>query len=121
MAWRDLAEKLDREVVHAFDEGGVQLQPMLANGQTDGDPFDIPAEFDRAYVDQALQDGLAVSTTRPVAWIHYADLPPGKVIQPSWRLVVLTGPNAGTYSIDSLEPNNDATGTMLRLKRARNP
>ncbi len=30
-AWRDLADKLDEVVVHAFDESGVSLQKM-ANG-----------------------------------------------------------------------------------------
>jgi len=118
MTWRDLATKLDEVVVHAFAEGGISLQKM-ASGAPQGDPIPVPAEFDSAYVDQSIQDGMTVSTTRPAAWIHYADLPDGVEIAQNDRLVVAAGPNAGTWSIDSLEPNSDNTGVMLRLKVAR--
>ena len=119
MTWRDLADKLDEVVVHAFDEGGISLQKM-ANGAPQGDPIPLPAEFDSAYVDQSIQDGMTVSTTRPAAWLHYADLvAAGTTVAVNDRLVIASGPNAGTWSIDSLEPNSDNTGVMLRLKVAR--
>ena len=120
MAWRDLADELDGQVVSTFDELGVSLQKMAA-GQPSGDPVPVPAEFDAAYVDQSLgSDGVLVSTTRPVAWLHYADLPAGIVVAVGDRLVVAApSPNAGTYTVDSLEPNSDVTGVMLRLKVSR--
>ncbi len=119
MAWRDLADRLDGTVVHAFDETGVQLQKM-ANGVAQGAPIPIPAEFDAAYVDQALQDGEMVSTTRPAAWVHTADLTAlGTTVAVNDRLVLTTGPNARTYVVDSIEHNSDQTGAMLRLKVSR--
>jgi hypothetical protein len=120
MAWRDLAADLDAEVVHTFDETGVTLQKMAA-GQPSGAPIAVPAEFDAAYIDQSLgPDGVYISTTRPVAWLHYADLPAGVAVAIGDRLIAAApSPNAGTYTVDSLEPNSDKTGVMLRLKVSR--
>jgi hypothetical protein len=119
MSWRDLADKLDQVTVATFDEGGVTLQKMAA-GVPSGAPIPLPAEFDAAFVEQSVEDGLTVATTRPAAWIHYADLEaasPGTVVVAGDRLIVAApSPNAGTYSIDSIEPNSDRTGAMLRLK-----
>ncbi len=120
MAWRDLATAMDAVVVHTFDETGVSLQKMGAGGVTVGLPIPIPAEFDSAYVDETVgSDGMVVSTTRPAAWLHYGDLPAGTVVAAGDRIVVAGGPNAGTYTVDSLEPNSDNTGVMLRLKVSR--
>jgi hypothetical protein len=119
MTWRYLADRLDGVTVSTFDEGGVSLQKMAA-GVTAGVPIPLPVEFDAAYVDQSVQDGLVVSTTRPAAWIHYADLPAGVVLAPGDQLLVAApSPNVGTYVVDSIEPNSDRTGAMLRLKVSR--
>lgn len=119
MTWRAIADRLDADVVHTFDEGGVQLQKMAA-GAPQGAPIPIPAEFDGAYVDQSIQDGQLVSTTRPMAWLHYDDLTAaGTAVAVADRLVLTTGPNAGTYTVDSLEPNSDNTGATVRLRRSR--
>jgi hypothetical protein len=92
----------------------------MVGGQPQGNPVAIPAEFDSAYVDQSLSDGVVVSTTRTAAWLHYGDLPAGVMPAPGDRLIVAApSPDAGTYTIDSLEPNSDNTGVMLRLKVSR--
>jgi hypothetical protein len=122
MAWRDLATALDQVVVHTFDEGGCSLQPMSGpppSGTPVGGPIAVPAEFDPAFQDQAIEDGQTLSIQRIVADIHYDDLPTGTVIAVGWQFIVATpSPNAGTYYVDSLEPNNDKTGVRLRLKKS---
>jgi hypothetical protein len=116
MAWRDIADKMDADVVHTFDEGGCSLQPMAA-GAPGGAAIAIPAEFDPAFVDQTIEDGQTVGIQRIIADVHLADLPANTTIAPSWRFIVAAGPNAGTYVVDSIETNNDKTGVRLRLKR----
>lgn len=118
-SWHDLADRLDQVVVHTFDNTGVTLQKMAA-GAPSGAPIPIAAEFDSAYVDESVgSDGMVVSTTRPAAWIHYADLPAGVTVEPNDRIVILApAPNADTYIVDSLVPNGDNTGVMLRLKKS---
>jgi hypothetical protein len=117
MAWRDIAAKLDADVVHTFDEGGCSLQPIVA-GSPVGAPIPIPAEFDPAFVDQVIEDGQTVGIQRIIADIDLADLPDSTTIVPSWRFIIAgPNPNAGTYVVDSLETNNDKTGVRLRLKR----
>ncbi len=114
--WRDLANLVDGEVVSAFDETGVELQKM-ANGVAQGAPIPLPCEFEPAYVDERLVDGQVVSTTRPAAWLHNDDLAKAATtVAVNDRLILTIGPSAGTYTVDSLEPNNDRTGVMLRLK-----
>ncbi len=107
---------MDQISVHTFDEGGVTLQAMV-NGAPSGAPIPVPCDFDPAFVDQAIEDGMTVLMQRIVADIHYGDLPDGTVILPGWRLLIVAGPNEGTYVVDSLEPNKDKTGVQLRLKR----
>src|SRR5262245_16150370 len=54
--WRDLAEQLDRVVVHTFDYGKVSFQKM--NGSTPvGAPVQLPAEYEANVVTLDVQDG----------------------------------------------------------------
>ena len=115
MAWRDLAERLDRAVVRAFDYGGVSFQKM--NGEAAvGAPAPLPAEFDGNFVSLDMNDGSQVSTASKVLFVHYGDLPAGVTIEAGDRFILASGHAAGTYEVDDAEPNGDLTGAVVRLK-----
>lgn len=116
MAWRDLADRVDRVAVRTFDFVGITFQKM-ANGVAVGAAVPIPAEFDGAFRELQLQDGVEAATMQPVAWVHYADFPPDVRPEEDDRLTVPAGPFADTYAIAQVEANNDGNGAILRLVR----
>jgi hypothetical protein len=54
------------------DRFGVPATCTLKGTTT---PIPITVVFDRAHQEQAFEDGIVVSVTRPVATVHDADLP----------------------------------------------
>lgn len=118
--WRDLAAALDRVVVRTFDFGGILFQKM-ANDAAVGAPVAIPAEFDGAFRELQVRDGIEAPTMQPVAWVHFADFPAGTVPEEDDRLIVPAGPFADTYAIAQVETDSDGTGATLRLVRLSKP
>jgi hypothetical protein len=117
MAWRDLADELDRLVVETFDYGGVTLQKVDAAGQPAGDPIPLPAEFESGFVRVDTGDGTEAVSTGPALTFHYGHLADGVEVAERDRFIVSSGKAAGTYVVDLLEPNADRTGATARLKR----
>lgn len=121
MGWRDLAAAVDRIAVHSFDHGGILFQKVDAAGDPAGDPLPIPAEFDGAFKEVAVGDGVKATTMQPVAWIHFGDFPNGVRPEDDDRLIVSDGQFAGTYVVASVEANDDGSGAILRLVRRSKP
>ena len=121
MTWRDLADRLDQVVNATFDHGGITFQKM--NGTTPvGTPVGVPVEFDGAFKEIEVHDGVQSTTMQPVAWIHFADLAAfALVAEEGDRLIVTGGPFADVYVVSSVEPNSDGTGAELRLTRRIKP
>ena len=115
-AWRDLAQRLDRTVVHTFDCGDVTFQKKV-DGVADGAPVPLPAEFDATNVSLDMLDGNQISTVGKALYVHYADLPTGVTIEIEDRFIVASGEAAGTYAVDDVQPNSDMTGAQVLLKR----
>ena len=120
MAWRDLADRVDQVAVRTFDFGGITFQKM-AEGVASGAAFGIPAEFDGAFKELQLQDGVEAATMQPVAWVHYADFPADVRPEEDDRLTVPAGPFAAIYAIAQVEPNSDGNGALLRLVKLHKP
>lgn len=119
MAWRDLAENLDATVVRTFDYGGVSFQKMNGNAPV-GAPLPLPAEFEGAFVSIDTGDGTQASTVGPALTVHYADL--GELApERGDHFILASGRAAGTYVVDDVEPNDDRTGAVLKLKRRTKP
>lgn len=116
MAWRDMAERLDRTVVETFDYGDVAFQKMDGDDPA-GLPVPLPAEFDGGHVSIQSSDGQSLSTVGKALYIHYGHLPPGTKPEQADRFVIGSGRAAGTYEVDDVEENDDATGAIVRLKR----
>jgi hypothetical protein len=116
MAWRDQAERLDRNVVRAFDYGDVIFQKMDGDVAV-GAPASLPAEFDATNVSLDMLDGNQISTVGKALYVHYADLPTGVTIETEDRFIIASGEAAGTYAVDDVQPNADMTGAQVLLKR----
>lgn len=121
MAWRELAAQVDKIAVRTFDYGGILFQKMDAAGAPLGDPFGIPADFDGAFKEFAVEAGEQATTMQPVALVHFADFPPGVMPEEDDRLIVTGGPHAATYVVASIEINDDGSGGMLRLVKRTKP
>lgn len=120
MSWRDLAARVDQIAVRTFDYGGILFQKMDAEGVPLGEPVGIPADFDGAFKEFAVEAGEQAATMQPAALVHFADFPPGVMPEEDDRLIVAGGPHAATYVVASVEVNDDGSGGMLRLvKRAK--
>lgn len=119
MAWRDLVEKLDAKVVATFDYGDVSFQKMNGTDPV-GDPVPLPAEFEGAFVSIDTNDGGQASTVGPALTVHYADLG-DRQVAPGDRFILATGRAAGTYVVDDVQPNDDRTGALVKLKRRTKP
>jgi hypothetical protein len=116
MAWRDLAEQLDQAVVHTFDYGGVSFQKM-AGAVLVGAAVPLPAEYEANFVSLDVQDGNQVSTLGPALTVHYADFPAGVMPAIGDRFILASGRAAGTYVVDDEQPNDDRTGSVIKLKK----
>lgn len=116
MAWRDLATRLDRAAVHAFDYGGVSFQKM-ANGAPSGAAVPIPGDFSAAFVEVGGGDRVEGATRSVVIDVHFGDFPVGVRPAAGDRIILATGDAAGTYVIDSAEDNDHLTGALLRLRK----
>lgn len=121
MAWRDLAAQVDKIAVRTFDYGGILFQKMDAAGAPLDDPIGIPADFDGAFKEFAVEAGEQASTMQPVALVHFADFPHGVMPEEDDRLTVTGGPHAATYVVASVEINDDGSGGMLRLVKRTKP
>lgn len=67
MAWAALQDRMIRNVRDRFATAGTYT---LQGGASS----DVSVVFDRAYTEQAFDDGIAVTVTRPVAMVVDADL-----------------------------------------------
>jgi len=117
--WRDLAERVDATVVKTFDYGDVTFQKMNGNAAV-GAPVALPAEFEGAFVSIDTGDGTQASTVGPALTIHYADLGDAQVAVGD-RFILGSGRAAGTYVVDDVQPNDDRTGALVKLKRRTKP
>ena len=119
--WRALADTVDRITVLTFDHGGITFQKM--NGLAPvGLPVGVPVEFDGAFKEIDIHDGVQATTMQPMAWIHFANFTAlGLVAEEDDQLIVPGGPFADTYVIASVDTNSDGTGGQLRLRRKIKP
>jgi hypothetical protein len=115
MAWRDLAERLDQAVVRIFDYGGVSFQKM--NGAVlVGAAVPLPAEYEANFTTLDIQDGNQVSTLGPALTVHFGHFPEGVTPAIGDRFILASGAAASTYEVDDVQPNDDRTGAVVKLK-----
>ena len=120
--WQKAGAKVDRIAVHTFDHGGGDparqpLYQLRHRGANDGPAFRLPAIFDAGHQEVRPDADVKISGIEAVLEVHFADFPPGKAPRIDDRVTVPTGPKAGTYKVDDVQPNDDQTGAKLPLKR----
>lgn len=112
--WQDLAARLDRTTVETFDHGDVTWARKLPDGSF-ADPVVIPGTFDAGYGAFRTAGGEEAVGIKPMLTIHYGHFAGGIVPKQDDRIVIGTGPAAGTYKVDEEQPNEDRTGAVLPL------
>jgi hypothetical protein len=120
--WSRAGATVDRVAVRTFDHGGgdPDRQPLYQsrlNGANDGAAFRLPAVFDAGYQQVTPDSGVSVGGIEPTLDVHFGDFPAGHAPRADDRVVIPTGPAAGTYKVVEVRPNEDQTGAVLPLKR----
>jgi hypothetical protein len=115
MAWRDLADQLDKVVVTTFDYGDITFQ-KVASGVPSGEPVPVPAEYIANAISIDVQDGNQVSSLSPAVTFRLVDLG-NLTCEVGDRFILASGAAAGTYEVDDVQPDDDRTGATAKLKR----
>lgn len=116
MAWRDLAAGLQQASVRAFDYGDVSFQKRDGTSNV-GDPVPIPADYAASFLELGGGDKPNAVTRSPVVDVDFGVFPEGVRPEQGDLIVVASGEAAGTYEIDTAEPNDDRTGAVLHLRK----